>query len=228
MKKNNVKLGIVFLQHNRSDYTERTLQSIYETAPKSTYVLVGDCESDIYDIKDTTRKISILSAVERLDRSFNLKIIHENESIGKNKNILIREVISNCNPDHLLICDNDMSFTEGWYEKAVELMKKSNADLLGLWRHPHHHSVRLVCDGVDEMNNIPGNCWFTTPDIFKKAGNEYLKEFSIEDSLTKMGEDTEFIFRMHNLRLKAYSVTENLMHHFGEIRSDGKKAIDFA
>ncbi len=206
--------SIIFAQWNRSEYTLRTLNSIAgnTTLPIEVILIDSASEPQHFDALNEFRGPPNMSLyVHRLD---------QNISIGYNKNF----GLSMARSPFVLVTDNDMEYSPLWLEKAKLLYDTSNADLLGLWRHPHHSHVQQICDGVDEMNNIPGNCWFAKKELFDRVGP--LKEIPAERYESELGEDSTFIFKMRDMGLKAYSTRENLMHHFGKIRSDGRLSVD--
>ena len=218
---NTPKVSILMAQHNRSDYTERCLKSLMNTVFGR-----GDIELIIVDSGSAENEFHKLKELENMCISCGIKPqiirLNRNWSIGYNRNLMLKIARG----EYVLSMDNDMEFSSGWIEKSVELFNKSGADLLGLFRHPLHAHINDVCEGVDEMNDIPGNCWLTRwIDLYVNVG--FFKETPIERFTQEISEDSDFMHRLRDKGYKAYSVTTNLMEHFGAIRSDGIVSAGF-
>lgn len=210
------KITIVMLQHNRSDYTSRTLHSLYNNTNIPDFkCIIGDAGSNISEISSLLKEKELYSKYN----NFEIILLDNNESIGVNKNSLIEKV----DTEYIGVFDNDMEYNENWLNKSIELYEKNNIDLLGLWKHPLHQVVSEE-DDVFDMNNIAGNCWLSRTNLYQRYG--LLKEISVHESLTSWGEDSEFIFRLKAENAKVRGVKQNLLEHFGKIRSDGTNSSD--
>lgn len=204
---------VVMAQHNRSDYSIRSLESLKNSG----------CDVEVIFVDSGSKEEELNNVLEYL-KTYPLRyitiIIKDNISIGYNRNIALNAVRT----PYVLSADNDMDYEEGWLDEVIRIFQNSKPDILGLYNHPLHTTVRDIDEDCLEKNMVPGNCWFSTPDLFHIY--KFI-EISAPQYMQHPGEDTELGFRMRRNGVKFYSVKRDLMHHFGAIKSDGLPALGF-
>jgi GT2 family glycosyltransferase len=212
---------VICAQHNRSNYTIRSLTSLFKSTDKEVDVIIIDSGSNLTELKHLHRYFYFADDIQ-IPSNFHIRFVqlNENISIGYNRNI----GINMARTEWILSTDNDVEYTTNWLEKSIEYYNESNANMLGIWQHPHHQHICDVSENTHEMNNIPGNSFFSKRELYD---NFKFKEVKSCDYSKELGEDTDMVWRMRDAGLKLFSVKNNLICHFGRIQSDGGTAVEF-
>lgn len=204
---------VVMAQHNRSDYSIMSLESLKNSG----------CDVDVIFVDSGSNEEELNKTMEYL-KTYPLRyitmLIKDNISIGYNRNIALNAVRT----PYVLSSDNDMEYHDNWLSESIRIFENSKPDVLGLYNHPLHTKVRDIDDDCVEMNMVMGGCWFSTPNIFHIY--KFI-EVPAAQYMQQIGEDTELGFRMRDNGIKFYSVKNNLQEHFGKIKSDGLPALGF-
>ena len=118
--------------YNRLDYTKRTIQSLRETVPAGTQLVIVDDNSNEPGIKEYLDEISI-----NVDMNNPTLVIHSEENVGFGAGV--NTGLALCKTEMVLIANNDCIYEAGWYEKLLALYEKyDKIGILAVWKHTAH------------------------------------------------------------------------------------------
>ena len=151
-------LKIIIVVWNRLDHTMKTINSLLRTVPKAKLF--------IYDNASTEK--GLYPYYETLLDS---KITIGNKNVGWGKAVNeAYEDVTCYDDDYILLSNNDVEYSDGWYDKAIALYEKyPKIGVLGLWKHKNHGVMQDYGDLVTK-DQMPGTCWLMKPAVLKDIG----------------------------------------------------------
>lgn len=209
---------VIVAQFNRPNYTERSLLSLANNTELPIDIIVIDSGSEYENV---IKLRNLVALIKSFKKNINITLVElpNNISIGYNRNFGQNMVRTR----FVLHTDNDVLYKKQWLEEAMGIYESSGAELLGLWNHPLHYKIKDVNHDVHIRCTIPGNAWFSKSSLYD---NWKWKEVPAIDYMKEIGEDMDLERRMSAAGVKVYSVNNNLMSHFGAIKSDNTIAAD--
>jgi glycosyltransferase involved in cell wall biosynthesis len=143
--------NVVMLVRDRPRLTEQCLRTLYETTPEDQFnlVIVNDGSGE-----DTYRLVLNYTA-----RKDNCRVVSLFDSIGivgwlRNTGIQASERYFG-RGSRLYLSDNDVAFTPHWLREIENCWCRSDAKVLGGYRHPFHQP-NLTRFGVDYTDAVAG------------------------------------------------------------------------
>ncbi len=213
-------LSVIIICYNRLEYTKRTLESLIATVPKAKFIIFdnGSLEPGMQDWLE-------LLTFTRAGQVADLCVVQSTENMGWGKavNNCLKDIeddfaICSCGNKHdfktpfLLLSNNDVEYSEGWYDKCLQAYEKyPQIGILGVWQHTAH-GIKERKEDLLIKDDMPAVGWLVKPEILKMVGPFAEKG----PCLTKggNGEDSNYAHRVQERGFWTACFAEDVATHF--------------
>lgn len=198
-------LKVVVVTYNRVEFTKRTLDSLLKTVP----------EARIYIYDNASTEEGMKELLDSYLSKGNVNIHDSDQNFGWGK--AVNEVFDNItvyDDDFVLLSNNDVEYSDDWYEKALALYEKyPNIGILGLWKHPNH-GVKEDLGDLIVKDQMPATCWLLKPKVILDLGS--IAEHGPCATKGGNGEDVDYCIKAEQKGYLVAGPKEDLAIHIGE------------